>query len=295
MKPETRGTLAIVGSSLGYGALAVLAKLALEAGVGVLPLLTWRFLIGGALVWLFVLGTGRPAPPGARAAGAVGLGVLYAGNSFAFMIGLERLPASLASLVFFTYPAVTVLLARLLGTEPLSATRVLSLALATSGCALILGGGLTGVDPVGVAWVLLGVALISAFILASHPILSRVPPLGGTAVLLSTAAAVLGLAALATTGVGVPLAPRPVALLVALGLVSTAVPVTLFLLGIQWIGPGRASILSTMEPVVTVALAAIVLDERLSGGQLLGGALILAGVAWLRLERGPPDVEPHAP
>lgn len=295
MMQETRGTLAIVGSSLGYGALAVLAKLAFDAGVGVLPLLAWRFVIGSALVWAFVLATRRPVPTGSNATGVIVLGVLYAGNSIAFMLGLERIPASLASLVFFTYPAVTVLLARLTAGEPLTVRRIVCLALATAGCALTVGQGMTGVDPRGVAWVLLGVLLISTFIVASHGVLSRVPPLGGTAVLLTATAVVFGLAALGGSGVGVPLEPRPLLLLAALGVASTAVPVTLFLLGIQWIGPGRAAILSTLEPIVTVALAALVLGEVLSSTQLLGGSLILTGVIWLRLERGPPAAEPHAP
>ena len=211
------------------------------------------------------------------------------------MVGLERIPASLASLVFFTYPAVTVVMARFGSGEPLTWRRVLCLGLATTGCALTVGRGMAGVDPLGVAWVLLGVLLISAFIVASHSVLSRVPPLGGTAVLLTTTAALLGLAALFVTGLGVPVEPRALLLLAALGIVSTAIPVTLFLLGIQWIGPGRAAILSTMEPIVTVSLATVVLDEILSPHQLAGGALILAGVIWLRLERAPPAAEPHAP
>lgn len=295
MTDETRGALAIVGSSLGYGALTVLAKLALEAGVDILPLLAWRFTIGSVLVWSFVLATGRRAPAGGRALGVVALGVVYAGNSLAFMIGLERIPASLASLVFFTYPVVTVMLARVWGREPLTPRRLSCLALATAGCALTVGHGVGAADPVGIGWVLLAVALISCFIVASHGALSKVPPIGGTAVLLTTTALALGGAGLAGGGLAVPPEPRVLWLIAALGVVSTALPVTLFLLGIQWIGPARAAILSTMEPVVTVSLAAFVLGDRLSGRQWLGGVLILAGVVWLRLERGPPGAEPHAP
>jgi drug/metabolite transporter (DMT)-like permease len=39
-----------------------------------------------------------------------------------------------------------------------------------------------------------------------------------------------------------------------------------------------------MEPAVTLALAAAVLGDRLSAGQWIGAALILAGVVSLRLE-----------
>ena len=55
--------------------------------------------------------------------------------------------------------------------------------------------------------------------------------------------------------------------------------------GLRRIGPTRASTLSTIEPVVTVALAALVLDERIASIQLGGGALIL--VAAVLLARDP--------
>ena len=56
--------------------------------------------------------------------------------------------------------------------------------------------------------------------------------------------------------------------------------------GVQRIGASTAGLLSTAEPLVTVLLAYIVLDESLTGWQLAGGALIVAGVAALSLERG---------
>jgi len=288
MRTETRGTLAILGSSLGYGALAILAKLALGRGVGVVPLLAWRFLIAAAVLWPIVAAGRLGVPARARAGGVAWLGILYAGNALAFMIGLERIPAALASLIFFTYPVVTVLLARVWIGEPLTRRRVVSLAAASLGCALIIGQVVTTLEPTGIAYVLLAVVLIAGFIVRSHAALARVPPLGAVALLMTTSAIALAAIGLARGGLAVPTDPRTLSLLVMLGVVSTAVPVTLFLLGIQWVGPARAAIFSTVEPLVTVALAAVILGERLSPLQTLGGALILGGVAWLRLERSVP-------
>ncbi len=284
MRPDAKGTLAILGSSLGYATLPVLGKLALDAGVGVATLLAWRFLIGGGLVWAVVLLARRPLPGRAVRWPLCGLGLLYATNSLAFMIGLDRVPASLASLLFFTYPAVTVLLARVVPGEPLTRRRIASLALATIGCALAVGVGTRGGDPVGIAWILAAVVFISVFIVASSRVLSRAPELSGSAVLMSTTAAVLTVAALATDGLAVAGGARVLAYVGLLGALSTALPVTLFLVGIKWIGPGRAAIFSTMEPVFTLVLAGIVLGERLAALQLLGGVAILGAVVWLRLE-----------
>jgi drug/metabolite transporter (DMT)-like permease len=51
--------------------------------------------------------------------------------------------------------------------------------------------------------------------------------------------------------------------------------------GIARIGPTNAAMISTLEPVVTVALAALLLGETLEPVTLLGGGLILAAVLLL--------------
>ena len=55
-----------------------------------------------------------------------------------------------------------------------------------------------------------------------------------------------------------------------------------FFAGLARVGPTTASILSTLEPVVTVALAALVFGESLGAVQLAGGALVLAAVVVLQ-------------
>jgi drug/metabolite transporter (DMT)-like permease len=58
-----------------------------------------------------------------------------------------------------------------------------------------------------------------------------------------------------------------------------------FLKGMQLVGVGTATILSTGEPVVTVGLAMLVLGERLAPVQLLGGAIVLAALVGLARPR----------
>jgi drug/metabolite transporter (DMT)-like permease len=66
--------------------------------------------------------------------------------------------------------------------------------------------------------------------------------------------------------------------LLCLAAVSTVTAISLFFAGLERVGPTLAAILSTVEPLVTVLLALIVLGERLGAIQLLGGALVLAAV-----------------
>ena len=286
MRNITRGLLIVFLASLGYGALPIFAKLALAEGVEVLPLLAWRFLIGSGLLWVFVFATGRSRPPRARIRSLGLLGVMYASNAMCYMLGLDRLPASVATLILFSYPAMTVLLARVWVGEHLTPRRIAALMLTLAGCALTVGTGFGGGDPVGVGLVLGAVVLLAAWIVRSHGVLAGLPPVSATATVLAATAVTIFLTGLATGGIGVPLAPTPLLLLGAIGLVSTAIPITAFLVGIQWIGPGRAA-----TAAVTLALAAAVLGDRLSVGQWLGAALILAGVISLRLEPHSDEVD----
>ena len=68
-----------------------------------------------------------------------------------------------------------------------------------------------------------------------------------------------------------------------IALVSTVAAITLFFAALSQVGPTSASILSTFEPVVTVALAAGVLAERLTPIQIVGGTLVFSAVLVLRV------------
>jgi drug/metabolite transporter (DMT)-like permease len=77
-------------------------------------------------------------------------------------------------------------------------------------------------------------------------------------------------------------------LILALIIVGTVLPVTLFLAGVGRVGPTAASLLSTLEPVFTLALGALVLGESLSPVQVLGGALVLGAAVLVTTRRAPP-------
>jgi len=63
-------------------------------------------------------------------------------------------------------------------------------------------------------------------------------------------------------------------------LVPTFGAVLLYLEGIRGLGPSQAAVISTLEPLFTIALAAVVLGERLAPIQWAGAALVLLGVVY---------------
>lgn len=288
MRGDRAGLAGVAGSVLGFATLPVLAKLALGAGARVWPLVAWRFGIAAAAVWAVLAVVGHRPPPLRRWPELGVLGALYAVSGAGFLASLEHLSAGVATLVFFTYPAAVVLGGALFLDEPLDARRSVALILTVSGCALTARAG-GGADAAGVAMALTATLAIAAYTLAGRSAMSRSAALGSSAVVITVTAAATALFALARGGLRLGGGAEAAGWTVLTGLVATAVPMTAYLVALRHLDAGKVSLYSTAEPVLTVLLAAAVLGERMGGLQLLGGALVVAGVAWLRLRSGAPE------
>jgi drug/metabolite transporter (DMT)-like permease len=282
---RSSGTFLCVGSAAAFGAMAVLGKLAYEEGATVGTLLAVRFLLAAALFWALVLANG---PAGEiRALGgrdvvvALALGACgYATQAGGYFAALERIDASLVSLLIYTFPAIVAVAAVILGRERIDARRLAALGLASGGLVLVLASaGAGALDPLGAALGVGAAVVYSAYILVSEGVAGRMRPSVLSALVCTGAAAPL------TVGSALLGELRPGELTVAgwgwlacLAVVSTVVSISLFFAGLRRVGPTTASILSTAEPLVTVLLAFLVFGETLGVVQLVGGALVLAAV-----------------
>jgi drug/metabolite transporter (DMT)-like permease len=298
-----RGSLLCIGSAAAFGALAIFGKLAFDEGVTAGTLLPVRFLLAAAALWALVLLRGELATvralPRRDLVMALGLGACgYAVQAGCYFLALERIEASLLSLVLYTFPAIVTVAAVALGRERLDRRRVAALALVSGGLTLVLAGAGTGaLEGLGVALGFAAALVYSTYILLSDGVAQRLPALP-LATLVCTGAAVSLLVGSSAAGAFHPGAVTAAGWgwLACLALVSTVGAIVAFFAGLALVGPSTASILSTVEPVVTVALASAVFAERLTGAQLAGGALVLAAVLVLRTGRAPraplPVLEP---
>jgi drug/metabolite transporter (DMT)-like permease len=285
----TAGALFCLASAAAFGAMGVVGKLAYDEGATVGTLLATRFVLAAALFWLYLVCAGRMGEVRALARrdvgivlalGAVGYGA-QAGCAFA---ALERLDASLFSLLLYTYPVFVTVAAVALRRDPASPRTVGALALASTGLVLVLAGAAAGaLDTLGTVLAVGAAVIYSAYILSSEGVAARVAPLVLSTLLCTGAATTLTLGAFA----GGNLDPGSVSAagfgwLSALALVSTVGAITLFFAGLRRVGPTAAAILSTLEPVVTVALAFAVFGEVLGPAQLAGAALVVAAALAVR-------------
>jgi len=305
------GIALVVISACGYGSGPLFAKPAYAAGVDWLTLLAWRFLFAAVLSWgwLLIWPAQRRALrnlPRRRIAVLILLGVFFVGNSGTYFAGLEYVSASLSALIVYMYPALVAVMTIRFGRRLEGRRAWGALALASLGVVLAVGGidPTNPPQPIGLVlmisspiiyaiWIVLAGRLAgergarareeNAGLALPHDSDSteEVRDAAPTAAIMLTATAVAWwIWALAA---GNPVLPQqiPVAAwlpLIGVGIVSTAIALQTFYAGARRIGAAQASLVSTVEPVYTIILAALLFGERLTPLQLVGGAFVIVGV-----------------
>jgi drug/metabolite transporter (DMT)-like permease len=271
------GLVLALASAACYGANIVSARAAADAGVSGVSIVLYRIGPMLAVAGLIALRGGLAVPRGERLTVAL-LGLTTVGVGTAYFSAVAFVPVTVAVVVFYTYPALIVLLDPLVGGAPLDPARLGIVALAVAGVVLVVGPAWEGLDPRGLA--LAGAASLATA--AQFLVAARCPrtPLGAKLVWvhLVLLPAVAGIALASGT-----LTP-PEALLRAP--VAVALTIVGYLLGflMQMAALARASavvggIAFCLEPVVAASTAALFLGERPGPVQLVGGALVLAAVA----------------
>ena len=283
----------VLVSAACFGALGVLTQLAYRAGVSVLGLLCGRYAFAAVVLWLLVWVLRRPLPSGRGVLLGLALGAGYSVQALLFAASLKHLEAGIADLLYFAYPAMVAVGAAVLRRERWSRRRGAALLAASVGIVLALTGG-SSIDPLGVALALAAAFGYAAYVIASSSLLKGIDPLVLAALLCSAAAVVLSPDALAHGELTVRVGVDGVLLVAATALVSTVLGIGAFLAGVRRLGPSRASIVSSVEPALTIAFGFAIFGNRLGAVQALGTALVFASVPILELRpRAANRSEPH--
>jgi drug/metabolite transporter (DMT)-like permease len=296
------GLLLIVISAAGFGSGTILSKPIYATGLDWLQLLAWRFTIGAGLVWAWIL-----VSPTRRASirrigrrqaiAAALLGVWYTGNAGTYYAGLETVPASLAGVLVYLYPAIVAVLSVRFATRLAGRRPWIALGIALVGVILALGGiDLVTPPPVaGIVLVMASPLIYAGWIVLSARLagersdhlahetngLDQVDDAATASALMITATAVMFVGgALAT---GRPVAPDRIPgsawpFLAAIGFLGTFLAIQTFYAGSRRIGAAQAALVSTVEPLIIVSLAWVALHETLAPIQLAGAGLIIVGV-----------------
>lgn len=279
-------TLSLIGAAFGFSTIAIFTTLLANAGTSLLTAMVGRYIVASLVLIPMAGGFAAMRLPRTRVAQLAGIGGLgQALIAFLSLSALEYIPAAMLVFLFYTFPAWVALRAALLRTEPLTGVRLFSLALSFSGVAVMVGWpGTDAVHPLGAGLALTAAVVYALFI----PLIDRLR--AGVGAVVATSWVAIGatiiflIATLVMRDLTVPSAPMAWLYMVGLGVVSTAMAFTLFLRGLQVLGPVHAAIVTTAEPFFVAILAALVLGQPIQLQTVVGGTLI--AIAVLVLQRG---------
>ncbi len=224
-------------------------------------------------------------------AAVAGLGFLgYYLASFLDFMGLQYVGAGVGRLIMFMYPTLVLLLSFLFLKKAPSARQVMALVLSYAGIALVVSHQVSAED----RWFILGALLVFAsalayavYLVAGSQLVKRVGSMRFTAysMAVSTVPAVIQFFILEKPALALALPAQVWLYVIVLATLITVLPVFLQAEALKRIGANEFALIGAAGPVSAALMSAAALDEPFSAVQMLGAALVIAGILLISLKR----------
>ncbi|TGE33278.1 DMT family transporter [Desulfosporosinus sp. Sb-LF] len=278
-QPIGFSVILILISTLGFSVYPIMGKFVFAGGAGLSTVLFVRFTIAALFFWtLTIWREGFPRLPLKTWLTLWGMGGIgYSMMAGLYLTSVRYIPASLAALLLYAYPIIVTVIAILSKQEKYSSHKLMGLILSTLGLVSVLGVALQGINFFGVTLALGSAFVYAIYILVGNKVLQTTTSLVSTTVISTSAALTYGVIGLPLGGVTWNLSWGTWMWIGGITLFSTIIAMLTFFQGMKRIGATSASIISTMEPVMTVGLAVILLDEHLTLLQVFGGIFVVLG------------------
>jgi drug/metabolite transporter (DMT)-like permease len=280
-----KGATVAALSAISYSAAVVFVRYAYRAGISPGTAIFLRFAIASiTLVGFLVLTQRWTRLPRSRVVALFLLGFLaYTTLGTTWFVALSTTPAWLVSLIVSIYPLLVSLGSWLfLGDVP-DTPRILALALVLAGSVALFWRPLEGIALAGVWLMLLNAVVNTLYVLIGQRWTRGVAPGMSTAWMVVGGMVGTFFYALLSGQLSFQFEPTGWVWASLFAVVSTVLAIMFLWWGIGLLGPSRATIIGALEPFCSILLAVLFLGETMSPPQILGGVLILAGVALVRL------------
>jgi len=274
-----RATMLIVISALSFGSISVLTVLTTSAGVHLLTVMAWRYVLGAMFLgvviqWRQIATIRKQRIFQLMLIGGVGQALI----TYLSLHALEYIPVGPLAFLFYTYPAWVAMVAAIRRTERLTPIRVSALVLALAGVTIMVGMPTQRLNPIGVMLALASALLYSVYLPSLEHLQEGIPALLATFLLIAGAAISFLIAAFVSRDLVLPTGAAIWSNILLLALVSTVIAFSALIKGLAVLGPVRTAIIATVEPFFTAILGAVVLGSRLGISTLIGGILIASAV-----------------
>jgi drug/metabolite transporter (DMT)-like permease len=250
------------------------ANLAYQSGATPASILFLRFTMAAVFMILWAFLRKIPFPRGQTllllmVIGAVG----YAGMALSYFTALTLAPAGMVAILLYLYPVIVVVVSIVFLRHPIMKLDVIALVLALAGTALVIGMDLGG-KPLGIVLGIVAAILYALYVIVGTKVTRNTNAFTSTAVMIASASLAFG-GLVSLQGFHFPTTAAGWWAVIALAIISTVVAIGTFWAGLKRIGPIKACMFSTLEPVVTVMLSVMFLGEVLTIPKIIGGVMVM--------------------
>lgn len=284
-RKQRQGIGATVAASFFLGWAPILGKIAYTNDVTPYTLAAFRTIAAALLLWLVfaIFWRDEIAISWRDLVGCIGVGAVNGFGSLLFYTGLSHLDASRASLLNTLYPLWVVLFLFAAG-QPLTRLTIARLSLSMLGTYLLTRAGPGELNWMGVMLMIASAATYGWHLVLGQWVLADVPARKAALYILTSMACVVGVARAIQAQPVEPIAAAGWNAILALGLTTALSRLAMFS-ALERLGGIETSLAGLLELLVTLVLAFLILGERFTLVQWLGGGLL--GISLILMTRDP--------
>lgn len=287
------GTFCMLASTICYGFISTISIKALNAGAATETILFDKFLYAAILIWAYILIKKIPFKI-EKSQIPMLVAVIVSYNMLALCLyeAFNYIPGNLSIVLNFTYPAMIIAFEALTGRVRFSIIRAGSILFSVIGFVLIVCEESVTLNILGIIFAIGAAVSQACYVIAlGSDRVRRLHPIAAAGYV-TAGAAVFNLVRTAFSGEPVfTSGGEQLVWTLVLSFFCAFLAILLFCIGVNMIGPGRAAVINTLEPVVACVAGYVFLSETMTFTMALGCVAIVIAVFIINFDGKKPKHE----
>lgn len=283
MTNDKKGILLTLIAAAGFGVAAPLSKIIYTYGLSPNLMLTLRFLMASIILWgyIYIKRDKINYKVSKKQLGFLFLlgGIIYVATTTFYFTGVKYIPVSIHVMIFYTYPLIVNGFTVFVFKDKIPFKQIIAMIVSFIGLILIAFNGVFTINYLGMAFSLMAALGYSIYLMTLNiKALKQMNSLVLAAYTNTFSGLVFFMYSFARRDFYLNI-PLPAWIAIAfMATISTAIAIIVLKKGIQLIGPAKASIIGTFEPLEGILLSVLFLKETLNFNQVIGIILIIFAI-----------------
>ncbi len=286
MSDYYKGVLYALFSASGFGVVPIMAIFAYNGGVEVFTLLFSRFLLASLILFIFIFFRKEKINLDFKNILLLFIqgGIIYTLFSMLYFTAVKIISPSLAVLIFYTYPIIVAVLSFIIEGEQINIKIIISIVISFIGLVLLLGGQFENVDKSGILMAAGAAVSYGIYTIYGSRMLKKVSLMVTTAFVSLFAGISFFVIGLMTDKLHFQFESKSWIFIIIITFI-TAAGFLAFFAGVKLIKATFVSILSMIEPIVTIILSVVLFSDKFSPLQAVGSILVLSGASLIFIKK----------